>query len=613
MVVFAALNVARIRRRIWVRVAPIVLGVVLASTALLADSSTTAAALPRLLLLWIAGVTAVACYWLQRHARVQDRYHRVGPRISGARIAGGLCCAWTILAACWGNVQGRAECALPLAALLLGYAAHALGQRRTRCALAAAAVTIALVQGAFACSNRLQHVAVVGLSGNPDWLGLTLAPSVLLYGMTAYRQRNGWTGKLLFALFPVPLLGFAWAESRVAWLATALGSLAFFIAYTHSSSARKIPLFASVPSPAAQLFHDANVSASLVDRIWIWQHAFRAAAHAPWFGAGTGRFYGAFLIAQGESLREMRPATAARQFVSATTGHSQWAHALVETGWAGVLLLSAFAVLWLRDARKCGPVGFSFVVVVLACMAGDMAFAQPPFVVLLALGVVVYSPQLRRRPAEHRRLRSHAWALYPAVTAWVAAVATIVIAHAARNSYLSERSRTRAAVEPELRSNRLRHALRRNPADAPAALELASLLAGEGLPVSAELWLAQAAREATTPALLVARGNVFAARSRWHDAEQAYRAALELNAGSLRAHVNLGEICRLRGDMLCAERALRAAAAIAPDHPKVQLLRARLDQETFDQAVDAAGTSTIGAESELEFNSATPAELLEQR
>ena len=135
----------------------------------------------------------------------------------------------------------------------------------------------------------------------------------------------------------------------------------------------------------------------------------------------------------------------------------------------------------------------------------------------------------------------------------------------------------------------------------------------EGLPVSAELWLATAAREATTPALLVARGNALAARSRWSDAEQAYRAALELNSGSLRAHVNLGVICRLRGNMLCAERALRSAATLAPDHPKVQLLRMQLEQQAFDQAVDGAGASTITADSYIELAPTNAADVSDEQ
>jgi hypothetical protein len=487
---------------------------------------------------------------------------------------------WTALGLAWGTHAGALDVATWVGASLFALAASKVGVFAARAAARRGALLLGLLQSGCALLQVAMHRPVVGLSGNPDWLGLLLGVCLpltadLAFGRPRRRVRVG----IALALVPM-LLAFLVAGSRVA-----MASLSFALVIALALSVRRraegrltlaLPA-SSVPSS----FRDASLGRAFADRMWIWRHALTAAEDAPVAGVGTGRFAHAYLVAQGRALAKEAPDVAARHFVNATSAHGSFVHALAENGVPGAILLLAATTRLLFALRGRSPLFWAASLTLVLEMVGDVPLHLPPVVYLGALLLVCADV---RHPRRRGPLR---WSSAMLVGAGVAAAASAsVAARSYVGAWVRESARLDPSVDPLARDAALRRALRVDPEDGEtllqaglSALELGDAARGRGL-------LLRSSSELADVGTWVALGNADAALGDRDAAERWYRGALDLDAGSLKAHVNLAEVCRRRRDLDCAESHLAAAKRIAPFHPKVRALEDRLRDLDGDADTD---------------------------
>lgn len=494
--------------------------------------------------------------------------------------------AWTALGLGWGAHAGAVELTTWVAAALFAFAARKLGAFGARAAVRRAALLSGVVQSACALVELASHRPIVGFSGNPDWLGLLLGLCIPLTADLAFAAREGKAlrgVRLGAALALAPMLvAFLVAGSRVG-----MASLLVALVVATTRSLRRRALAAGLPASAApSSFRDASLGHALADRLWIWRHALTAARSAPLSGVGTGRFAHGYLAAQGDALSREAPEAAARHFVNATSAHGSFLHALVENGVPGAALLLATTARLLVALQGRTPLFFAASLTLALEMAGDVPLHLPPVAYLAGLLLVCgEAPRRRSLPM-------------PASIALVvgAVVAAAFSASVAARSYLGaqlrESSRLDASLDPRARDGVLRRALRVDPDDGETLLQ-AGLSAFElGEAGRARALLLRSSTELADVGTLVALGNVDAAAGDREGAERWYRRALALDAGSLKAHANLAELCRLRRDAACAEAHLGAALRIAPFHPKVRALEDRVRGMGSDAADEGVDTDT---------------------
>ncbi len=498
--------------------------------------------------------------------------------------------AWTALGVAWGIHAGAVDVTTWVGAALFALAASRLGAFGARAAARRGALLLGLTQSMCALGQLALRRPVVGLSGNPDWLGLLLGTCLPLTADLAFASRPdpGRAVRRGAALALVPMLvAFLVAGSRVA-MASLLLALIVAIALARRSPAparRSSVLAVAVPaSSGPSSFRDASLGHALTDRLWIWRHALTAARSAPFSGVGTGRFGHGYLAAQGAALASEAPEAAARHFVNATSAHGSFVHALVENGVPGAALLIAATVRLLVALRARSPLFFAAALTLALEMSGDVPLHLPPVAYLAAL--LLASGRAARAPS---RALSAAWSrTLLAGAAVVAAWSTNVAARSYIGARVREAARADTSVDPWARAAALRLALRVDPDDGETLLQ-AGLSASElGELARARGLLLRSSTELADVGTLVALGNVDARAGDRDGAERWYRRALALDAGSLKAHVNLAELCRIRGDADCAEAHLGAAVRIAPFHPKVRALEERVRGMGSDAADEDA-------------------------
>lgn len=486
---------------------------------------------------------------------------------------------WTALGLAWGIHAGALDVTTWVGAALFALAGTKLGVIAVRAAVRRAALLLGLAQSVCALAQVASHRPVVGLSGNPDWLGLLLGVCLPLTADLAFGGSRGERparGRLrvgvAIALAPM-LLAFLVAGSRVAMASLSLA----LVAALALSFRRPAAAHLTVALPASSVpssFRDASLGRAFADRLWIWRHALTAAQEAPVAGVGTGRFAHAYLVAQGRALAKEAPDAAARHFVNATSAHGSFVHALVENGVPGAVLLLAATARLLVALLGRSPLLLAASLALALEMVGDVPLHLPPVAYLGALLLVCADVRRPRRGRARGPLRCSSAVLVAAGVgaAWSASVA----ARSYVGAWIRESARLDPAVDPLARDGALRRAVRVDPKDGEtllqaglSALELGDAARGRGL-------LLRSSSELADVGTWVALGNADAALGDRDAAEGWYRGALDLDAGSLKAHVNLAEVCRRRRDLDCAEAHLAAAKRIAPFHPKVRALEDRL-------------------------------------
>ncbi len=494
---------------------------------------------------------------------------------------------WTTLGLAWGTHAGALDVTTWVGASLFALAGSKLGVFAARAAARRGALLLGLAQSGCALFQVASHRPVVGLSGNPDWLGLLLGVCLPLTADLAFggargdgRGRGGGRVRLGVAIALVPmLLAFLVAGSRVAMASLSLALVtALALSFRRPAAAHLAVALPASSVPSS--FRDASLGRAFADRTWIWRHALTAAQEAPVAGVGTGRFAHAYLVAQGRALAQEAPEAAARHFVNATSAHGSFVHALVENGVPGVILLLAATARLVVTLVGRSPLFWAASLTLALEMAGDVPLHLPPVAYLGALLLVCADVRRPRRGPSR-------WSSAVLVGAGVAAAwSASVAARSYVGAWIRESARLDSSVDPLARDAALRRAVRVDPHDGEtllqaglSALELGDAARGRGL-------LLRSSSELADVGTWVALGNADAALGDRDAAERWYRRALDLDAGSLKAHVNLAELCRRRRDLPCAEAHLAAAKRVAPFHPKVRALEDRLRDMDGDGDAD---------------------------
>ncbi|MBI4702805.1 MAG: tetratricopeptide repeat protein [Deltaproteobacteria bacterium] len=557
---------------------PVALGVAGAVAALGYDPSAPAA-VPKRALLLAFGLGALALWgpWPGRPTR------RVGaPRPPALVLSRAGACwlglgAWAQVSSLWAQPRDSSLLHTWVGACAVILAAGALSDEGRRSAARLAAVLIGAGSG-LACLVQAAAgacgIALHGLHGNSNWLGLVLACALPLQIEWAWRQRGRgrWAGAFGLAVCLLCAAGLGLAGSRTAWLA--LAGAALLCLPGRSRWLAVAPLAAMAFVPASD-----GLARAWAGRAWIWGASWRAALDAQPLGCGLGAFARAYLDAQGEMLAGLPPERAAVTFTNATTAHNDWIESAVSGGLPALALLAASFALAIRDAWRPWRAGAACVLTAAVCALGDSPLHQPAVVALL--GLVLPACGGGGQPVARRS----GGGLVRGVWGGCLVVAAVLLPGATRG-WLGWRE-LGAARDAGLaaRGQLLAAAARIDPASGHAALQHGLDLLERGEPERA---LAELRRSDTLLANLgtpVAMGNALMALGRPERAALAYRRALRWHPAHWRAHGNLAEALAAMGDLDAAERHLGLARRLQPGHPKLariaeELRRARIERET---------------------------------
>jgi hypothetical protein len=406
-----------------------------------------------------------------------------------------------------------------------------------------------------------------GGMGNPNWLGLLLAVTLVPTLLSLPKQR--W-----LAVAAVLQL-FAWgvAESRAAWIALPIGLLVAF-------AARRVRLgwplavalvIASVVGARLSVGGASGALASLAGRFWIWKSSLAAALHALPFGTGVDRFSDAYLAEQGHFLLGLDVAEASRTFVHATTAHNEWLHAFTTLGVVGLLLLVALVATGIDGVARRFPAGAGALGALAVGASADVPLHVPAIVVVTSLVLAT---------AQRRTLRGNR------IAALAALALCAVLLESSVRQWRATRLATRARdAVPAVRAELLRRAATLTPGSAEAQFAWGADQVERG-DLSAGLATLQRSRALSAAVSTdVAIGNALVELGRPAEARTAFARALGKNPGSFRAHANLAVALGNLGDFAAAERELAAAQKLYPGHPKLarireSLRRKRLERET---------------------------------
>ena len=474
--------------------------------------------------------------------------------------------ALSALSLCWGAGGGGRDLAtLGGAALLLAAASsrprdEVAGIARTAASLLGGGAALWALAEAVAGARGL---AVHGGQGNPNWLGLLLAATLPLSLSALFRAERGSRGERLLALLALPQIpALLLAQSRTAWIALA-------VAATATLADRRAPLKRSVGVALATsgavaialvLFVHAGAARSLDGRIWIWRLAARTAAGAfPW-GAGLGAFPRLFLDQQGPALATLPTGEAARRFVYATTAHNDWLEVTTETGLPGLALLAAAIGSGIVACRRAGARAEAATLIAFAISAlADSPLRQPAVLVPVALALASAPRTLRLSSERPRRI-----AAVPAL-GLLAAAALLPIAGASWfGAHLATAARD---ADPARKLALLTRAAQVDPRSGEIAFALGLAHLERGAPDAALPELERSRPLLPQIATDVAIGNAYLLAGDWGEAAAAYDRALRLDPGSFRARANLVVALRRLGRDGEADRQLRQARRLWPNHP----------------------------------------------
>jgi tetratricopeptide (TPR) repeat protein len=487
-----------------------------------------------------------------------------------------LVATWPLAFGCalsgWMLLRGGRDLAGGLvAALCFGLSLAALPRaRRTTLALwaclliggGAGAIT------AFEWLRGARGMQLHGGMGNPDWLGLLMAVTLVPSGsalIRAARARKRWAPLLLLA---TALQGFAWvvAESRAGWLALPVGAGV-------ALAARRVRLgfplcgalvVASVIGARLDLSLGSGALGALAGRFWIWRSSLAAALHALPFGSGAQGFSNAYLIEQGHFLSALDVSVASRTFVHATTAHNEWLHVFTTLGVPGLVLLVAMLATGIDGAARRFPAGAGALGALAVGASADVPLQAPAILLVTAL-VMAAAPRLKRPTGAEWGARAAALG--------VLVVCAVLLEGSVRQwraTRLSVRARDAAPAE---RASLLARAVALTPRSAEAELAwgLDQIERGE---LGAGVTTLERARSlSATVSTDVALGNALVSLGRHAEARTAFERALAKNPGSFRAHANLAVALSGLGNFAGAERELSLAERLWPGHPKLPLIR----------------------------------------
>jgi tetratricopeptide (TPR) repeat protein len=564
-----------------------------ASAACLAYDPHAAAAEPKRALALVVALAAIGALVVESR-RAEQRELRAP--IASLAAAGFV--ALALLSATFGLPSGQLDLAPWIAAAGLAAAAARLGEGgAVRVARLAGAVVgggaSLLAIGAFARGGR--GFDLHGGQGNPNWLGLLLAvclPLTIDAAASLARERRSIVTAVAAILGLAEAFALYLAHSRVAWCATLLALLFVVVAHLRDRGRRRLAvgaasaalglaiLVASASSSPARadvnaISNDVPAGVSIAGRAWIYRVALTASGRALPFGQGLGRFGHAFLDAQGDALRPLPPAEAARRFVNATTAHDDLLQAAVESGPIAALLLAAAVVAAAAaHARGRWLAGAAVFVALGVTMLGDSPLRQPAVVIVVGLvigalparGARIRLPFAARRAGLLALGALMSWNLATCARAWIATT----IRTAARESAPAVRLRELARSA----------AIDRGSGEALLDLGLAELAVGDAEAAIRHLERSRAllANVGTDVAL----GEALLASDDAERALAAYRRALARNPGSARAHAGVAEASRSLGRLDEAEQAATVARSLLPGDARIRALLDRIREARMD-------------------------------
>ncbi len=501
----------------------------------------------------------------------------------GSPALGGLATAavaWSALAGHWGpSGVGWLAFGSSVGALLFATAAASLGRRAALHVFVHSTSYVALINAACALAQAIARKPIVGLSGNPDWLGLLLCaalPAQLSRTFRALRTKAPWwTRGAHVAVLATHGLATLFAQSRVGWVALVVAACAWAVhrrRREHVSSIRTVRAFLAAPlSPSA--FHDAPWLTSLDARLWIARHSLQAFSTSPWVGHGAGGFGAAYLDAQASTLSSMTPAQAARRYSFAGTAHSDALQVLVEQGLIGLALWGGAAFVFARGSwREDSALLPTTATILLLEASVEMPLHQPSIFLLACLMGVCLSGPRNTRAFKPRKLHI---AAFFAVGSWALPSSARVFLSSCLVHVSDE------TVGPE-KLTQLETAVRLSPTNVDAALALAQAHADRGHLQRAMDLTHAAAHNTPSVATSLALGNALARLDRWTEASEHYRQALFWDPGSLKGRVNAATAARHLGQLDEAKTHLAAAKSIAPYALTVRDLEEQVLEDEMD-------------------------------
>jgi hypothetical protein len=593
--------------------------VVVGTTACLVYDPTAKAEEPKRALA-LLGVTMTLVWWLWAKQRLTCRH----PAWTWAASFVG----WSALATLW----GRPDAVLGnwWAALGLGFLAASLGAAQARRVLQATAVLVAASTSMVALGSWMsgaRGIAIHAGQGNPNWLGLVLATSLVLVLGAVLDAGHGRGARIgLWATVAVSLPALVLSESRVGWAAVLVGLAVLAVGVRARRQRVVVAMVGLVFSAgaAAQSFAgpegswsrrphaaeargrsepslvsdgakstgerprggsvDHTAGASLQGRLWIQRIATVTVLDKLPFGAGFGGFAPAFLQRQGAVLAHSSPIEAAHRFSNATTAHNDWIERAVESGPIGLLLLLGAFVLATRGHwHEKWPSGAAALVTTAVEALGDSPLHLPAMTVLVAF-LFAALPGLGHEPTRSRWPRS-------AALGAAMLLGCVWLGPRAWASWFGTRIRTRAdAAAPSLRLALLERSVRVDPWSGEGALELGLERLGQGDATRALADLERAESLLGDVAAAIAVGNARLELGQPEAASVAYRRALGLNPGSARARINLAEAFRRLADLERAEAEARTALTLLPGDARLRELVDAIREQRMDQNIRERGT-----------------------
>ncbi len=539
------------------------------------------------LLLWDPHATAqapkaLAVCALALVASAWTAFRKAPVVLSAPLAAAGAWVAWSCLTLLWGSPSALADRGLAIAALVVALSARATWSpdalreqlRKLAVFLGVSCAGWALYQYATGARGNYVH----GTMGNPNWLGLLLAVTLLL-SLPGRAALRGARGRWLTALIATPQLAALYvAHSRVAWVALGVATIFGVLRLRTAISQRVAPHLAwlcASAAPAAAWGATPGAGAgwerALEGRRFLWRCALEAISLHPasvLTGFGSGRFPGAFLEGQGALLSGLGERSAARTFQAVQSAHSDWLQSLVEHGAGGWLLLVAWFWFALRPKPPAQTwlLGEMTLVALMICAIADAPLQQPAVLVLALLTTAAlggdafgHLPRVRRFPL---------W--------WLALALLAVVTRISAAHWLGERSIYSARQNPEHRAAELGRAVSLDPNSAQAHFELAVALVDSGRPALALDHAEQSRQLSPSLSCELVRAKALSRLGRLQEALGVLREARRFSPGSFRVNLGLAALELELRELDAAETSLRRATRVLPGDPRLEPLRQRL-------------------------------------
>jgi len=532
------------------------LTVALALAALGYDPSAPAevAKLPLSLLVALAAL-ALALPTMLRRSR---------PLVTAAGVPWLALCGWSALSLAWADHPAPAALGGWIAGAALMLVASGWQPEQLRRTAGEAALIVAAGSSLAAILQALRGTAIVGLQGNPNWLGLVLACALPLAIDHALGLERGPARVAAGACVLVGACAVLLSGSRAAWVALAAATLLL--------AARRWRWLAAAPLFAiGYAWLSGDLLASLRGRLWIWQATLTASGEHPLAGHGTGEFPFAFLDAQGDMLSGLAYDEAAVRFVNATSAHNDWLQLLLEGGLPALLLAAAALAMAAWQLRRSWPGGAACVLAVMVAAAGDAPMRLTSVILLVALVLAATPPLAPRRPDR--------------LLAIAALLATVALLPRAASDWIGHRRLTSArALVLDARATALAGAAKASPSSGEIALARGLARLELGQPKAALPSLERSRELLANVGTDVAIGNCQLQLGNAGAAISAYRRALARHPALVRARVNLAEAHRTAGALDEAERQLTIARELQPHHPKLKRIAEQLRRDRIDEA-----------------------------